>query len=76
MAACKLGAVLAGPLTEADARLLIGWTETGQDTKGRTISAEVLARAITAGTDTPVGPTTLKDHRAGRCACHRGKATP
>lgn len=69
--ACKLGAVLAGPLTAADRNLLTKWVAEGRDSHNRVVSAETMATAITQGTSTAIGPTTLKDHRGGRCACYR-----
>lgn len=74
--ACKLGGLMGSRLvTKADRDLLVHWSETGTDVKGRTVSAEVMAVAIAKGCPVPVGPTTLKDHRAGRCACYREKAS-
>jgi hypothetical protein len=52
----------------ADARLLAGLLVGGTDDRGRVVSAVVLARALTT-LGYPVGPTTVKDHRGGRCAC-------
>jgi hypothetical protein len=77
MAVCKLGALMAPRrLTEADRALVARWLTDGTDSRDRRVTAEAMATAITQGTSTAIGPTTLKDHRAGRCACHRGKATP
>lgn len=66
--ACKVAKL---QLDQADTQLLDGWCEHGQDTQGRRVSADKLSAALRAdGHD--VGPTTLKDHRAGRCACWKG----
>lgn len=73
MAACKVGNLLAGKhlLTDADRALMLQWLEDGTDSRGRRVSAVQMAHAVTTGTAVPVGPTTLKDHRGGRCACYR-----
>lgn len=73
--ACKLGALMTwSGITEADRALLQRWCEDGTDAKGRRVSAESMATAITNGTAARIGPTTLKDHRGGRCACYRKAA--
>lgn len=65
---CKVAKLQLDP---ADTKLLDGWCANGQDTLGRRISAVTLANAL-CNEGHPVGPTTLKDHRAGRCACWKG----
>ena len=71
---CKLGKLMANrdAMPAPDFALLTGWLEHGCDGKGRRVSGENLAAALVAdyGPDAP-GPTTLKDHRGGRCACYR-----
>lgn len=69
---CKLGKLLASvkALAKPDRDLILRWLQDGQDGRGRRVSAEVLSVVLrTEGHR--VGPTTLKDHRGGRCACYR-----
>lgn len=67
--ACKF-ATLAASLAPSDVELIGGWLKDGRDTKGVRVSAETLALALSEVYE-PIGPTTLKDHRGGRCACYR-----
>lgn len=63
--ACKVARLHLDP---ADTQVLDRWCENGTDTRDRRVSAYTLAAALRAdGHD--IGATTLKDHRAGRCAC-------
>ena len=66
--ACKVAKL---QLDQADTQLLDRWCRDGRDTRDRRVSADKLAEALRADGHS-VGPTTLKDHRAGRCACWRG----
>ena len=67
---CKLGVILTERLNTIDRALLRAWIDTGHDGQGRSVSAAVMAAALTADGH-KVGPTTLKDHRGRRCACWR-----
>lgn len=74
--ACKFGALIASSgVTAADRDLLVKWCEDGTDVRGRRVSADAMSRAVSVGAGVLVGPTTLKDHRGGRCACYREKAS-
>ena len=64
---CKLGALV---LPATDRELLDRWLETGLDSKGRSVPASVMARALSADGH-KVGPTTVKAHRSMSCACYR-----
>ena len=64
---CKLGALV---LPATDRALLDRWLETGLDSKGRSVPASVMARALSAE-GYGVGPTTVKAHRSKTCACYR-----
>lgn len=71
MTRCKVGR-LHPTLSTPDQALLSGWLTDGRDARERRVPAETLSAALRAdGHD--VGPTTLKDHRAGRCACHKDR---
>lgn len=70
--ACKLGKLIGNThdLPVTDRALVRGWLDTGRDTHGRTVSAELLSTALTREGHR-IGPTTCKDHRGRRCACFR-----
>jgi hypothetical protein len=77
MAACKVGRLIGNThtLTRGDRATLRAWLDTRRDGKGRQVSADVMAQALTADGH-GVGPTTLKDHRGRRCVCWRERTTP
>jgi len=63
---CKLGTYAdeSGPLSAADRAAL------ARALPSPAVPATALSRALGA-IGSPVGTTTVKDHRAGRCACAR-----
>lgn len=70
-ARCKAGA-LADTVQGADGVLLVQLLADGTDERDRTVPAGALAAALTA-MGHGVSATTVKDHRAGRCVCARGR---
>ena len=66
--ACKVAGL---SLDDADGQVLDRWMRDGRDAQDRRVSAEKLSEALRLDGHS-VSPTTLKDHRAGRCACWRG----
>ena len=67
---CKVGALLEqGTLRPGDRRYL------ADQLANPAVPATALARALTLEGH-PVGQSTVKDHRADRCACARAKGTP
>lgn len=66
-ASCTAGR-LAAELPGEDGRLLALLLAGNPDQRGRHVSAQALANAM-CQLGHRVGPTTIKDHRAGRCIC-------
>lgn len=66
--ACKVSRLT---LDDADTQVLDRWMRDGRDVRDRRVSAERMHEALLMEGHN-VSPTTLKDHRAGRCACWRG----
>lgn len=69
MSACKAALVLAA-LPSGDQETLTAWLTKGTDDFGRPFGASVMSGALST-IGFPVGATTLKEHRAGTCACYR-----
>lgn len=71
---CKAGK-LAAELPAPDGALLASLLSGEPDGRGRHVPASVLARAVRADGHL-LSATTVKDHRAGRCACPAVRTDP
>lgn len=74
MSVCKAGQLVEWPhvFDGAERELAVGLLASADatDARGRNVPASTLSRAL-ANLGHRLGPTTIKDHRAGRCACAR-----